>query len=118
LLPTLLDIAKIDYNPIEFDGISLVNPLLNGIDSLDRDFLFWDLYGQQAVIYKDWKWVNTKHNKDFIFNLDKDGFETKNVLGENRDILTMLKTKFKGHVKKNNIAEYKDYKKLVKKKKS
>lgn len=93
LLPTILDISKIKINK-ELDGISIKSLLLDEAP-LTREYLYWDLYGQQSVIYKDWKWINDKRGKDFLFNLKTDGFEMVNLARKNNPVIKKLKKQHK-----------------------
>ena len=73
------------------DGIDLL-PLLTGqTEKLSRKTLFWAFGGQSAVRRGNWKLVATQTSGDFLFNLDDDPSERKNLLREHPETAADLK---------------------------
>lgn len=115
ILPTLLEIAGINY-PEKYhsktlkqtEGSSFLSSILGEERSIDREFLFWDLYGQQACIYKGrWKWYNNKKGKDFLYDLSIDGTETQSVSSEHPEIISLIKEEFIRFAERTNVLPYK-----------
>lgn len=113
ILPTTLNLINAEVEMSQFDGIDFSGILLNNVDTLNRDYLFWDLYGQQAGIYKNWKWVNTKGDRDFLFNIIRDPLEKENLAKKEKEILNTIKKAFANHVIDNNIQDYATYREIL-----
>jgi len=117
IMPTCLNIANANYpkkyrksNNLSMQGLNLLDNLTKNT-LIERKYLFWDLYGQQAVIYNDhWKWYNDSTHKDFLFDLKNDGTETANLAPKNPDIIDKLKKAHAIFVKQNNIVPHKTLK--------
>ncbi len=77
--PTILSIAGINEDPVEFDGIDLKEHLLNNETLAERN-LFWRYRGQKAIRKGDWKYLVTKEG-EFLFNLKEDLGEANNLIG-------------------------------------
>ncbi|WP_440877478.1 sulfatase-like hydrolase/transferase [Thalassotalea sp. PLHSN55] len=78
LLPTILDVANIDYSGKQtFDGVSLANLLLKGEKLAQRD-LFW-MHRERLVMRRgDMKLIRTKAGNE-LFNLANDPNEKNNL---------------------------------------
>lgn len=116
ILPTIAEIINLPESD-QYDGNSFYSNILSNSknSSKTRDYLFWDLYDQQAVINKNWKWVNDKNGKDYLFNLNKDGFEQNNIAANHPDIIKKLKKKHKNNYSDLfDIPDFKTYKKEIK----
>lgn len=102
IMPTVLDVVGVDY-PTQWNGRSLpplagvsffpllkggsVFPLLNGGNfNLNDRKLYWELYGQKAVIQDSrWKFYQSYNRKtgdteEFLFDLQSDGTELNNLI--------------------------------------
>ena len=111
ILPTLLDIADVNYpesyngkvlQPVE--GSSFLPALFAREKNRNKKFLFWDLYGQQAGIYIGrWKWYNNKEGEDFLYDLSVDGTETHSVADEHPEILQLIKEEYKLFAEKTHV---------------
>jgi len=98
--PTLLEMAGLPLNPAQHsDGTSLV-PLLKGVESLDREALFWHYphYGNQggtpggAVRRGDWKLTEWyEDGRIELFNLRDDLGETVNQADERPELTRELR---------------------------
>lgn len=85
-VPTFLDVAGIAY-PRTFrgtevpppDGVSWL-PVLSGNESLEERPLFWELYGNRAVIQGKWKYHQRYGaQKPILIDLESNGIETRNL---------------------------------------
>lgn len=98
IMPTFLSYAGIDI-PDDVDGVDLM-PLLDG-HKISRDFVHGEHCGYgdngwQYIVDKQYKYIwNTKSGKEYLFNLNKDPQELKNLaeLTEHADILVSLRNK-------------------------
>lgn len=109
LMPTFLQVAGVAYPASWQDGTPLsplegrnVMPLLRGEKLPPPDNVFWNLYGQSAVLHNG-KWkllVNSAYNEDKernqaapvleLYDLESDPAETKNLVNEERDLASTL----------------------------
>ena len=92
------------------DGISYL-PTLTGKKQKEHDYLYFEYVtgsGQKALRMKKWKAVqlNIHENENSpieLYNMESDISETKDVAGENPDIIKMVKEIFnKEHIKSKN----------------
>ncbi len=119
ILPTCLDVTGIEYKmnndfskTIKPVGKSLLPLFQNEKEKLDRKFLFWDLYGQQAVIFEEeWKWYNDENGVDYLFNLKVDGTEKSNVAPHKEKIVKKLKRAYDDFARKSNVLPFEEVKK-------
>ena len=97
-MPTCADIAGIE-SPKGIDGLSYLPTLLGQDDKQKKhEYLYWEFFeggGKDAVRMGKWKGVrtNTRRNPDAplqLFDLDKDIGETKNIAGENPEMVKKL----------------------------
>ncbi len=111
LFATILEAAGLDIpkenGGCELVGVSLLPHLRSaGSERLPDRYLFWDLYGQEAVLHGQWKLVGSipNHHGDFeqaladvtdatfeLYDLDVDPGETSNVAENFPDIYQDLK---------------------------
>ncbi|MFW2479721.1 MAG: sulfatase, partial [Lentimonas sp.] len=102
LFPTLCTLTGAPI-PEHLDGKDLA-PLLSGKgDSLNREFLFWDTKAETSVRKGKWKLLITQKTPNsrlqitptpkgaFLFNLEADPGETKNLLKQYPEITNELK---------------------------
>lgn len=112
LLPTLLDVVSSKYpekyngtNLQPMEGASFLPTLISEkTTSKNKEFIFWDLYGQQAGIYQGrWKWYNNKKGRDFLYDLSIDGAETNSIVDAQPEIVSLLKKKFTLFAEKTHV---------------
>lgn len=88
ILPTLSELggAKVGHDT---DGISIVSTLLNkGDEQLQHEYFYWEQNHQQVVRMGQWKAYREHPEKSTeLYNLEKDVGETKNIAGDNPDIV-------------------------------
>lgn len=94
LLPTMLDMAHIQYDDSQkkLDGTSLL-PLFSG-KTLGHRLLFWG-NGNQTISVRDQQWKLVRlHQKGqttlHLFDLEKDPFEKTDISLENPELVTRL----------------------------
>ncbi|MCG8336591.1 MAG: sulfatase-like hydrolase/transferase, partial [Proteobacteria bacterium] len=78
------------------DGVSMLPTLTGTGKQKDREALYWEFKGQQAIRMGKWKAYrgNLKKNPDApfeLYNLETDPGETKNVATQNPQIITRIK---------------------------
>jgi arylsulfatase A len=84
IMPTFADILNTKLNS-ETDGISFLPTLLESGKQQNHDYLYWEfheLQGRQAIRQDNWKLVKYKVKETpeyFLFDLDSDPSETKNL---------------------------------------
>ena len=76
-LPTMLETAGVDYDPSDFDGVSLLPALIGG--SVTDRKLFWryQAHDQKALREGPWKYLSIAGH-DYLFNIDDDPMERAN----------------------------------------
>ncbi|MFW6370811.1 MAG: sulfatase-like hydrolase/transferase [Bacteroidota bacterium] len=92
VLPTFLSVAEIKTT-MEFDGEDFSKILFDNGEMPERS-LFWRYRNQWAVRNGDWKYLNIK-NKEYLFNLEKDISESKDVKNEFPEKFQSLKQELK-----------------------
>lgn len=92
LLPTFCEMANIDHKSAE-DGISMV-PLLTGDKEKQpqHEYLYFEFQEQLAVRKGPWKYYASAPGEEFLFNLDEDRHEDRDVKSSHRDIFLDLKS--------------------------
>jgi len=93
LMPTILDIADVKYpsgNGIKpLDGTSLLPVILTN-DTISRKSIYWEHFGNKAIVQKQWKLVKNSGGSWELFNLKEDVSESKNLVKEFPEILREL----------------------------
>ena len=95
-MPTFTDILNIKLKS-ETDGISFLPTLLNTGDQQNHEYLYWEFHekgGRQAIRKDNWKLVkyNVQESPEyFLFDLDLDPSETKNLSEVKPEKLNELK---------------------------
>ncbi len=93
VLPTLAELVGSDAN-FESDGRSFASVLTGGAVLPAERFLYWQIRGQRAVRYGDWKWVRTGHRspgqQDFLYNMALDSGEKHILAGVEPEQLQRL----------------------------
>ncbi len=96
IMPTFTDILNIKLKS-ETDGISFLPTLLNTGDQQNHEYLYWEFHekgGRQAIRKDNWKLVkyNVQESPEyFLFDLDLDPSETKNLSEVKPEKLNELK---------------------------
>jgi arylsulfatase A len=92
-LPTLYAAAGVKDVPEGIDGVNLLSHLMGG-EAPKRDFLYWESpAGQQSQAVRMGKWKAVRPNlkmnpgKLMLFDLEKDISESKDVAGENPEVV-------------------------------
>jgi arylsulfatase A-like enzyme len=93
---TMFDIGKATANPdFKLDGISLLPTLKREREDFDRTF-YWRTFQrlkQKAVREGKWKYLQDDSG-EYLFNLEQDPTEKKNLKSERPDIFQKLKAQF------------------------
>jgi len=92
LAATALAMAGLD-RPAELDGVNLI-PYLTKPDSAgpERE-LYWRFWSQSAVRDGKWKLLKASEEKTFLFDLESDAQETKDMKDEHPEIALQLEKK-------------------------
>ena len=100
VLPTLADIAAVDINSLETDGISFL-PTLQGRkqEQKEHNYLYWefheDKYSHQAIRKGNWKAVRLDpDSKPELYDLNNDVGEQHNVADQHPEIVEEMETIF------------------------
>jgi arylsulfatase A-like enzyme len=84
VLPTMLDICSIPYQPKQFQGTSLLN-MIKSKASLQKNFSFSEGPEVKAVCTSKYKYMvydpGEQNEKEELYNLSIDPKETRNLLG-------------------------------------
>jgi len=90
-LPTFADLTG-QTLPVETDGISLLPTLEGEPDGQDeREYLYWEFQGRQAVRMGNWKAYRTAASGEFqLFNLQGDRAETADVAEDHPDVVARI----------------------------
>jgi len=84
--------AKLPDDP-GLDGVNLL-PFLTGTKrGAPHDDLFWKFWNQAAVRSGTWKYLRIGSGADYLYDLDKDPTETRNVIAEHPEKARALRAK-------------------------
>ena len=109
MFKSILSFSDIDYKYKEeihekFQGKDITDLILEGKEE-KRYMLYWDLYGQQSVIYQQkWKWIRSKKGDNLLFDLENDPFEMKNIIKDYPKVYKKIRDEFEIFRKANNVA--------------
>jgi arylsulfatase A-like enzyme len=92
LFPTFCRLAGADPSAHELDGQDLTPQLLDGETLSDRE-LFWELRNEAALRNGPWKYLHCADGREYLFNLDQDLSEGRNLAEERADVLAKLKAR-------------------------
>lgn len=102
VLPTFCDITGVN-KPDDTDGISFLPAMLGNKQNKSHDYLYWEFFeqgGKQAILKDNWKAIRlnvrmkTGRQITELYNLNADPAETKNVAGENPDLIKQFNDLF------------------------
>jgi arylsulfatase len=90
-LPTFAELTG-QYLPVDADGVSLLPTLLDEIGrQADREYLYWEFQGRQAVRMGPWKAYRMASTGDVeLYNLDTDRGETSDVAAEYSEVVSRI----------------------------
>ncbi len=97
-MPTFAELAGVDLDEEETDGVSLVDAM-KGSPAAERDYLYWEYQNEdaaQAVIVGDWKLIritpfdSEKTARTELYNLANDPREERDVSLQNAGIVDAL----------------------------
>ncbi len=77
----------------DYDGIDLQSLFQHDGDNAGRDTFYWKVNWASALRHKNWKLIKTPGNTHYLFDLDLDPGETRNLLQGNPAISDMLISK-------------------------
>jgi|TARA_R110002072_G_scaffold222711_1_gene379814 uncharacterized sulfatase len=89
---TAAQLAGIDSQPGDFDGVDLM-PYLSGENkSAPHEFLTWRWGGQSAIREGNWKFLKGG-DREYLYDLDADIEEKHSLLGQHPEIAKRLRSK-------------------------
>jgi len=90
-LPTFAELTG-QALPGPTDGVSILPALLGEAENQEnREFLYWEFQGRQAVRMGDWKSYRRASDGEFeLFDLGTDGGETSNVASEYPEVVSRI----------------------------
>ncbi len=90
-LPTFAELTG-QTPPVSTDGVSLLPTLEGrGQDQTDREYLYWEFQGRQAVRMDRWKAYRRASDGDFeLYDLETDLAETSNVVDGYPEVVTRI----------------------------
>ena len=78
--------------PEELDGVNIL-PYVRGETKGDpHKTLYWRFFNQTAIRQGDWKYLHFE-NREFLFNVETDEHEHKNLIGEHPELAEAMKKK-------------------------
>ena len=92
-LPTFAELVETDL-PVATDGVSLL-PALKGSPGAmgDREYLYWEFQGRQAVRMGRWKAYLTLADGAFeLYDLEADRAESTNRAGDEPEVVARIRT--------------------------
>ena len=90
-LPTFAELTGWTL-PGPSDGVSILPTLVGRVgDQEDREYLYWEFQGRQAVRLGAWKAYRRASDGEFeLYNLETDRGETSNVASEQAEVVTRI----------------------------
>ncbi len=97
IYPTFCDLAGIDFNNNDIDGVSFKSALLQKKDQVAHDHLYWEFpEGQGQVAVRKGKWkafiprVKEGNDQLELYNLELDPLETTNIANDNVEMVDQM----------------------------
>ena len=90
LAPTFLELAGVDYNIKEMDGVSIL-PLIRGEKKEIKKFQKSELHNTMMLFDGRYKWIRNYNDEDELYDLTKDSQERHNCIKEKQDILAYMR---------------------------
>jgi arylsulfatase A-like enzyme len=75
------------------DGVDLLPYLTGESSAAPHDALYWRFWNQAAVRAGKWKYLRASHRAEYLFDLDSDAHETRNLIAEHADLAKQLREK-------------------------
>lgn len=112
IMATIIDIAEARY-PEKYKGNSIVPlqgkslvPVFEGKNRQGHEYIFWEHYGNMAVMHENWKLVSQQKEGDgewALYNLENDRAELHNLAHEKPEIAENLLRKYKEWAKEMKV---------------
>lgn len=77
----------------DLDGVNLIPFLTGKKTGSPHEALYWRFWDQSAVRFQNWKLIIAGNYGSYLFDLDKDPTETKNLIAEQPALANKLKQK-------------------------
>ena len=90
LAPTFLELAGVDYNIKEMDGVSIL-PLIREEKKEIKKFQKSELHNTMMLFDGRYKWIRNYNDEDELYDLTKDSQERHNCIKEKQDILAYMR---------------------------
>ena len=90
LAPTFLELAGVDYNIKEMDGVSIL-PLIREEKKEIKKFQKSELHNTMMLFDGRYKWIRNYNDEDERYDLTKDSQERHNCIKEKQDILAYMR---------------------------
>ncbi|MEO1010002.1 MAG: sulfatase-like hydrolase/transferase, partial [Bacteroidota bacterium] len=111
-MPTCLELASVEY-PQSYNSLSLdpldgksLLPLIDGTESHEKRYFFWEHQGNKAVRQGDWKLV-ALHNKEWeLYHITSDPYELNDLSKERPGIVMEFKGKYDQWTKKHGVQPW------------
>jgi uncharacterized sulfatase len=101
IFSTILGAANIELpKEITIDGVNLIPFLTNEKRGEPHETLYWKNVTYQAIIHDNWKLMRSKYpkEKEYLYNLEKDPYEQKNLALSEPEIKILLHEKLNTHI--------------------
>jgi arylsulfatase len=113
ILPTCAELSRAKSTPVAHpgempptvDGVSLT-PIFRGEQRDGNRTLFWDLYGQQAVLEGKWKYYSDRQGRARLYDLESDATETRDVAARHADRVAELRAAHAAWAKRYHVLPY------------
>jgi arylsulfatase A-like enzyme len=89
---TALALAGVESD-VELDGVNIIPYLTGEKTGVPHDTLYWRFWSQLAVREGKYKYLKLIGNEEYLFDLEADGHETKNLLAEKPALAARLAKK-------------------------
>lgn len=111
VMPTILSVTNLEYPNTSYTlpGIDLSKYFNKSLEELNiiskRPYLFWEIGGSECVLKEErWKWGKRRGVfGSFLYDLEKDGFETKNLIDSFPERIESMRKAYSIYAKDNNV---------------